>query len=129
MPREKEVKEHKVKIVKKVTESLKKSKVVVLTSYSGMKTADLTALRRKLRTAGVEYHVIKNTLARFAARDAAKGFSQDAFNGPLAAAFGYEDPVMTAKLLVDYARNADISLSIVGGILGEQLLNRMKSRS
>jgi len=115
--------EKKAKIVSEIANALEKSQIVVLTNYSGMSTASLTLLRSKLRAAGVDYRVVKNTLARFAADESGKGFSREIFNGPVAAAFGYDDPVLAAKLLNEFARNADLSISIVGGILGDKILS------
>ncbi|MDD5498136.1 MAG: 50S ribosomal protein L10 [Dehalococcoidales bacterium] len=123
MSKKAKVREQKVKVVQEVAESFKKSQVVVLTNYSGMKTADITSLRRKLKAAGVDYRVVKNTLARFAAEESGRGFDRSIFTGPLAAAFGYDDPVVAAKLVVDFAKNGDIPIDIVGGILGESLLS------
>ncbi|MDD4635361.1 MAG: 50S ribosomal protein L10 [Dehalococcoidales bacterium] len=123
MQRKAKIREHKVKVVKEVAESFKKSQVVVLTNYSGMTTADITALRRKLKAGGVEYRVVKNTLARFAADESGQSFDRSIFNGPVAAAFGFDDPVVAAKLVVDFAKNGDIPISIVGGIIGDSLLS------
>jgi len=126
MPKENKVREHKAEIVKQVTESMDKSQVVILTNYSGMTTADLTALRRKLKAAGIDYRVVKNTLARFAADGSVKNIDRGVFEGPIAAAFGYDDPVAPAKLLMDFTRSGDVPLSIVGGILGETVISAEK---
>ena len=122
MTKNKKVREHKVKIVKEVAESLDKSQVVVITNYSGMSATDLTALRRKLKNAGVDYRVVKNTLARFAVDESDKNFDRNIFDGPIAAAFGYDDPVLPAKLLYDYKKSSDSAFTIVGGILGSTVL-------
>ncbi|MDD5402719.1 MAG: 50S ribosomal protein L10, partial [Dehalococcoidales bacterium] len=96
MTKKAKVREQKVKVVQEVAESFKKSQVVVLTNYSGMTTADNTSRRRKLKAAGVDYRVVKNTLARFAADESGKSFDRSIFTGPVAAAFGYDDPVVAA---------------------------------
>jgi len=44
----------------------------IMTDYRGLKTSDIVALRRKLREAGVEFHVVKNTLARLASNKTGK---------------------------------------------------------
>ena len=46
---------------------LQQAEIAVLTEYRGLKVSDLQDLRGRLRNAGVEYVVAKNTLARFAA--------------------------------------------------------------
>ena len=54
--------------VEKWAETLSRSTVALGTEYRGLKVHEITALRRTLREAGVEMHVIKNTLFRRAAR-------------------------------------------------------------
>jgi len=123
MQRKAKVRKHKVKVVKEVGESIRDSQIVVLTNYSGMTTADITTLRRKLKASGVEYRVVKNTLARFAVDESGKEIDRNVFTGPVAAAFGYDDPVIAAKLVVDFAKNKDIPISIIGGIMGDSILS------
>jgi large subunit ribosomal protein L10 len=68
LPRAK--KEQKAEQVEQLTAKLKKAKVAVLTDYRGLKVSQIQELRGKLRTADVEYRVVKNTLARRAAEAA-----------------------------------------------------------
>ena len=97
----------------------------VLTDYKGMSNAELTALRRKLRAAGIEYRVVKNTLARFAAEKAGKSFLTGSFEGPVAIAFGYDEVIEPAKTLAGYIRSApETMLGIKGGFMGNRLLSQ-----
>ena len=117
MPREK-----KVKIVSELEEALTNCNVAVLTDYRGLPASELTSLRRKLRESGVEYRVVKNTLARFAAEGADKDFLIGSFDGPVAIAFGYSDITEPAKALLDYINSSKSILSIKGGFLDDRLL-------
>ena len=65
--------------------------------------SDLQDLRGRLRNAGVEYVVAKNTLARFAAEQTGRTSIVEDLIGPTAIAFG-SDPVATAKALQDFTR-------------------------
>ena len=47
-----------------MTEKFKESASTVITDYRGLTVADVTELRKKLREAGIEYRVLKNTLCR-----------------------------------------------------------------
>ncbi len=123
MARNKQIREKKVRLVSEIAESLKKSEVVVITDYSGMSTANLTSLRRKLRSSGVDYRVVKNTLVRFAVDEAGKGVDPNIFDGPIAVAFGYDDPVIPPKLLYEYAKSSNAPLNVLGGILGNTVLS------
>lgn len=93
-----------------------KAESIILTDYRGLNVAEITDLRRKLRESGVEYRVTKNTLTRFAAAKAGVEGLDPILIGPTAVAFGMEDAVMPAKILVEYAK-ANKTLEIKGGVL------------
>jgi large subunit ribosomal protein L10 len=102
--------------VQEVRERLGKSKSVVLADYRGLNVEEVTALRKKLREAGVEYKVIKNTLTSRAAQAAKIEGLDQYLTGPTALAFGYEDAVTPAKILADFAKDHK-KLELKGGIL------------
>ncbi len=93
----------KVAVVDEVRERFSQSDAAVLTEYRGLNVADISALRRSLRTAGGDYKIYKNTLVRFAARDLGLEI-EDLLTGPTAIAFVDGDPVAVAKALRDFAR-------------------------
>jgi large subunit ribosomal protein L7/L12 len=86
-----------------LVERLARAEIAVLTEYRGLSVAELQDLRGRLRPAGVEYVVAKNTLTRFAAERTGRTGIVDDLVGPTAIAFG-ADPVATAKALQDYTR-------------------------
>ena len=100
-----------------LTEKLKSAKVVVLTDYRGLTVDQLEDLRAKLRQSDVEYRIVKNTLTRRAADAAGHESLSPNLKGPVALAFGYEDPTAPAKLLQEWARTARLRLDIVGGLV------------
>jgi large subunit ribosomal protein L10 len=112
----------KVERVEEVSEKLKRASGLVITDYRGLTVAQLQDLRRKLRAGGVDYLVVKNTLARRAA--AANGLEvlEAELVGPVGLAVGYDEPVVTAKLVNDYIKQAR-RLVIKGGLLGKQVLD------
>ncbi len=95
----------------------------IMTDYRGLKTSDVVALRRKLRESGVEFHIIKNTLARLAAGKSGKDQIGTIFEGPLAVVFVKDDISKTAKILTDHIAATKMALTIKGGYLGNQLLD------
>ncbi|MFO8101507.1 MAG: 50S ribosomal protein L10 [Dehalococcoidia bacterium] len=116
-------KEKKPEIVDRISDKLNRAEVVVATDYRGLTVAQITDLRSKLRKQGVEYHVVKNTLAGFAAGKVGKADLAQYLEGPTAIAFGYDDPVQALKVLLEYQKSAeDIPLQIKGGLLGNELL-------
>lgn len=114
--------------VKEITEKLTEAKSVVVTDYKGLDVASITELRRKLREAGVEYKVVKNTLARISASKAEVDEIKEFFVGPTAIAFGLEDAVSPAKILVDFAKN-HTELEIKGGALNGTIIDIDKVKS
>ncbi|UCG55369.1 MAG: 50S ribosomal protein L10 [Dehalococcoidia bacterium] len=117
-------KEQKAQVIAELKESITKCSSGILTDYKGLSNAELTLLRRKLREIGIEYRVVKNTLARFAAENAGKEFIGKYIQGPVAIAFGYNDVTEPARVLMGYIRSSESILSIKGGFLGDQLLNQ-----
>lgn len=114
--------EKKAQTIDRLQATFSKCSIGILTDYRGLSTPEITVLRRKLRESSVEYKVVKNTLARFAGERAGKDDLVNFFKGPVAIAFGYGDITEPAKILTDYIRTSQASLSIKGGFLGDRLL-------
>ena len=115
-------KEKKVKIVEDLQETFSKASIGIMTDYRGMTTAELNALRRKLREAKVEYKVVKNTLALIAAKNAGLEHTSDSFKGPMAVAFGYGEITDAAKVLTEHIRGSKSAMKIQGGFLADRVL-------
>lgn len=88
--------------VRLLTERLQGSVGGVLVDYKGTDVATDTEMRRKMREAGVEYTVIKNTLLRFSTTEAGLSDVHPFLEGPTALAVHPEDPVAAAKLVHEY---------------------------
>lgn len=115
-------KEIKAQIIDELQETISRCNVGILTDYRGMSNAQMMALRNKLRKLGVEYRVVKNTLARFAAGRAGREDLVDFFNGPVGIAFGYGDVAEPAKTITEHITAAKVTLSIKGGFLSDTVL-------
>ncbi len=116
-----EVRAQKEQTVSDLADKLSRSQLVVVTDYRGLTVSEMSALRGRLRQAGAEYQVSKNTLTRFAAQQAGRANLVEDLIGPSAIAFGYDDPSVLAKSLQEYLRAARTSpLVIKGGILGDR---------
>jgi large subunit ribosomal protein L10 len=116
-----EVRAQKEQTVSDLTDKISRSQLVVVTDYRGLSVSEMSSLRGRLREAGAEYQVSKNTLTRFAAQQAGRANLVEDLIGPSAIAFGYEDPSALAKSLQEYLRAARTSpLVIKGGILGDR---------
>ena len=115
-------KEEKRENVKKLAEKLARCNIAIATDYRGLSVAQMTELRRKLRQSKVEYRVIKNTLARFAAAEAGKEGFTKIIEGPTAVAFGYGDVAEPAKTLLEHIRATKLELKIRGALLADRVL-------
>jgi large subunit ribosomal protein L10 len=115
-------KEKKVKIVEDLQETFSKCSIGIMTDYRGVTTADLNALRKKLRDAKVEYKVVKNTLALIAAKNAGLEHTAESFKGPMAVAFGFGEIPDAAKALTEFIRTSKSNMKIQGGFLSDRIL-------
>ena len=117
------LRKQKEEIINKLAEDLGKCAVAIATDYRGITAKDMVQLRKQLHMQGVEYKVVKNTLAHLAAEKAGiKGLDQFLI-GPLAIALGYDDVVKPAKILVDQMKSAGSVLKIKGGVMGNKVLS------
>lgn len=95
--------------------------LVIVTQQSGLTVHESRILRRKVREAGASFKVTKNRLTRLALEGTKFQALQSLMTGPTALAYS-EDPVAAAKVCVEFAK-ANEKLTIIGGALGEQLLD------
>jgi large subunit ribosomal protein L10 len=114
--------------VAELADNFNSAKSMVITDYLGLNVDEMTELRSQLREAGVEYKVVKNTLAKIAAEKAKVNDVDEYIVGPTAIAFGLEDVVSPAKVLVDFAKEHD-NLEIKAGTLNGGVISKEKVES
>ena len=95
--------------------------LLVVTQNAGLTVAEVTDLRRQIRSAGASFKVTKNRLTRLALMGTKFEALQTLFTGPTAIAYS-DDPVAAAKVCVEFAKK-NAKLSLVGGALGEEVLD------
>ena len=113
--------DEKKKIVEDLHDRFSRSKVVIATDYKGLDVAMINDLRRKLRDAGVEFRVVKNSLLSRASEDTGVALIRDHFKGPSAIAYSFEDPVAPAKILSEFAKD-NKAFEIKAGVLDGSVL-------
>lgn len=96
----------KNEIVEALRQKADRAGIAVVTDFKGMSVEELTDLRVKLRAAGVDYQVVKNTLARLAVKGGTHDALKDHLKENCGIAWGYDDPVVAAKVLVDFAKGS-----------------------
>ncbi len=120
MPSQK-VLDEKKQIVAGLTETLKNAQAGVLFDYRGITVEQDTKLRSDLRSAGVDYHVVKNTLVRFAAKEVGLDDLDSFLHGPTALAVSTTDAVAPAKILSKFAKGNDV-VSIKAGFVDGKVI-------
>lgn len=115
-------KEKKREIVVQYGEWLQKSRAIVFTEYAGMKMKNLDELRVRVREAGGEFHIVKNTLMQRVLDEAGMEIKDEHFVNTLAVGFAFEDAPALAKVITDYARETGL-LAVKAGYLGTRLMS------
>jgi large subunit ribosomal protein L10 len=114
-------KERKAEQVEALVGLLRRSPTIYLTDFTGLDVARLTELRRKLRAAGVEYVVVKNTLARRAFGEARVAGLDAHLEGPTGLVLAGTDPVAAARVLTDFAKEHTTLAVKVGLVEGKAI--------
>jgi len=116
-------KEQKSEILKGLVEKFGKSKSVVFAEYRGLDVSNLTNLRKELRGVKAEMKVAKKTLMDIAAKEnKIEGLDASGMEGPVAAAFSYDDPLSGIKVIFKFSKTND-KLKILGGIIDGKIVS------
>ncbi len=111
--------EAKIQRVDVLKDKLERSSIAVAADYTGISVNEMTDLRRRMRAAGIDFAVVKNTLTYLASEAAGRPQVKEIVQGPTVMAFGYDDPQDVARALSDYIRTSRSTLAIRGAVLGD----------
>jgi large subunit ribosomal protein L10 len=115
-------KQRRGELIAEYSEWFKRSQAVVIASYQGVSTKDLYRLRTKIHEAQGELHVVKNTLAARALKDAGLPAPEEMLTGSVIMSFGYTDPAAIAKAVTAFASEVQ-NFSVKGGLLGSRVID------
>ncbi len=93
-----------------------------LVGFSGITVGQVDDLRRRVRTAGGSYSVVKNRIARLAFEDSSLGALSDHLVGPTAIAYSDDDPVGLARTLTEFARDVPV-IEFKAGLVDGQTIS------
>jgi large subunit ribosomal protein L10 len=110
----------KEQLVSELAQKLRGASALYYTDFTGLNVKRMTDLRRRLRKSGVEYVVIKNTLALRAVNES--GLVSERLKGPTGLVLA-RDPVSAAKVLTDFAKENDARPTVKGGLLDGRSLD------
>ncbi len=100
-------KSEKEVMIKELNEKFARARTAIVAEFSKLNVETVTRLRKKLRDSGVDYKVLKNTLAKRAAKGTPVEVVSDDFTGPVAIAIGYDDVVAPAKILQEFIKDLE----------------------
>jgi large subunit ribosomal protein L10 len=100
-------KSEKEVVIKELNDKFARAKSAILAEFAGVDVHTVTNLRKKLREGKVEYKVLKNTLAKRAAKGTPLELISDGFVGPCAVALSYDDVVAPAKILTEFIKDLE----------------------
>ena len=113
-------KEQKSTVVDELQQKLAEANSFYLTDFTGMNVKQMTEFRSRLRREGVEYMVVKNTLAQRALSELELPDIARFFTGPTGLVIGRDEPVAAAKVLRDFAREFDNKPAVKLGVVERQ---------
>jgi large subunit ribosomal protein L10 len=100
-------KSEKETVIKELNEKFAKAQAAIVAEFNKVDVATVTKLRKKFRDSGVEYKVLKNTLAKRAAKGTSLEQVSEDFVGPVAVALSYSDVIAPAKILTEFIKDLE----------------------
>jgi large subunit ribosomal protein L10 len=113
----------KLNLTKEYVARLNASPFFIVASFQGLNVGQLTELRKRLFKIGAEFHVVKNSVFRIAAKEAGIGELGGTLTGMLAVVTGQKEISATAKVLKNFAADFD-KLKINFGFMGDQRIEK-----
>jgi large subunit ribosomal protein L10 len=116
----------KEQLVTELRDKLTSAQSLYYTDFTGLNVKRMTELRRRLKRAGIDYVVIKNTLALRAVNES--GLVGEKLKGPTGLVVG-KDPVAAARVLTEFAKEFEDKPAMKGGMLqGKAITNAQLKR-
>jgi large subunit ribosomal protein L10 len=117
------LKSEKEVLIKELSDKFNRATGVILAEFNKLDVATVNNLRKKLREGKVEWKVLKNTLARRAAKGTSVEKISDEFVGPVALAITYDDVVAPAKILQAFVKDLE-TVKIRSGVIQGQKIDK-----
>jgi large subunit ribosomal protein L10 len=114
-------KESKKNYIEEMKKNFSSNEAIMIAQYQGLNVTELDELRKLLREKGILFKVTKNRITKIAIKDSPVKDLEKFFTGPTAAAMS-SDPIMTAKILTNFAKSHN-KLKIVAGFMDGKVLD------
>ena len=114
--------QQKIELVEQYSQKFKEAKSIFLADFRGMTVEQANALRKEFRSAGVEYRIVKNTLASLSFKNAGLEDMSEFLSGCTAFAYSDQDPVAPIKVIKDYKKkNKEAKIEVKGCLFEGQI--------
>ena len=104
-------------------EKMSKSIIAIAVGYKAIDAEATVKLRKTFRDNKVDYKVVKNTLARLAAKGTPLEKFTEGLEGPNAIILGYDDVVAPAKVLRDVLKEQGEKMTVKAGVVQGNLVD------
>jgi large subunit ribosomal protein L10 len=107
----------KEKVVAEFSAYIERSQAIYVADYQGLNVSQISELRAMLRAEGIRMRVAKNSLVKRALE--ARGLPDLAatLSGPNAFVFGFDDPVVPARIIREFKKKARSEKPVVRGFV------------
>ncbi|MCD6141390.1 50S ribosomal protein L10 [Candidatus Bipolaricaulota bacterium] len=112
----------KIEEVNRLKDMFERASALVLADYRGLTANEMVELRARFTKQGLEFRVVKDTLARIAAEQAGLEGLADLFTGPIGVAVGYDDPVLAFKLAEECRKTYTPRYNLKGGVFQGEIV-------
>ena len=110
--------EAKNEAIRTLSDKFSRASSAVMADYQGISAAGLTEVRGFMRERSIEFMVVKNTLARLAAKNTQLEVLDGNFRGPVSLVVSYDDPIGPAKAIADFSKTQpDKELEVLCGVI------------
>ena len=115
------LKSEKEAVIKELKAKFSRAKTAIAVEFNKVDVETVTKLRKKFRDGGVKYKVLKNTLAKRAAKGTSLELISEEFVGPVALALSDSDVIAPAKILTDFAKDLETIKVKAGVVQGKKV--------
>jgi large subunit ribosomal protein L10 len=113
----------KQELVGALKKKMEKAAIAIAVGYKNIDAAATVKLRKTFRDNKVDYKVVKNTLARLAAKGTPLEKLAESLDGPNAIILGYDDVVAPAKVLRDVLKEQGEKMVVKAGVVQGNLVD------
>ena len=106
----------KIDEVARLKEKFESAVSLVLADYRGVNANEMVELREKFTKQGLEFRIVKDTLARIAANQAGIEGLSDLFEGPIGIVLAYDDQAIAFKLADECRKTYSPNYTLKGGV-------------